>query len=185
MLKRSGYSTGTSSTLQRATPLTDLYFQSVNSDGTFLVSQAFLRQLPEGTNGNIMTLTSSAAYASWPYWASYSLSKLSAMQQMAFIAAENPNVSAVSVSPGLVMTDSIQDVMKKFAIDTPMLIGGKLVWLCTEGARFMSGRYTTANWDVVELKEREKEIKEKDLLKICLSGTFGTEQFGGESEVFH
>ena len=61
--------------------------------------------------------------------------------------------------------------------DSAELAGGNAVWLASEQAKFMSGRYMNTNWDVEELAARRHEIVEGDLLKIVLSGKFGAEQF--------
>jgi hypothetical protein len=57
--------------------------------------------------------------------------------------------------------------------DTFELAGGTAVWLATENARFMNGRYMSVNWSVEELAQRQKEIIENDLLVMELKGHFG------------
>jgi hypothetical protein len=95
----------------------------------------------------------------------------------AYIAAESPNVTAVALHPGIVMTDSTMDVFKQFALDTPELVGGTAVWLSTEKAAFLSGRYVAANWSVDELARRKDEIVSKGELTIQIAGKLGKEQF--------
>lgn len=57
------------------------------------------------------------------------------------------------------------------------MAGGAAVWLATEQARFMNGRYMASNWSVYDLKERQDEIVSKGLLLEELQGSFGTSQF--------
>lgn len=45
-----------------------------------------------------------------------------------------------------------------------------MVWLASPEARFLTGKFVWANWDVDELKTRSKEIQETTLLNIQLGG---------------
>jgi hypothetical protein len=69
------------------------------------------------------------------------------------------------------------DSWKPYALDTPELAGAVSVWLSTPEARFLNGRYTTANWDVGELVKRREEIVERNLLTVKLGGEFSTGQY--------
>ncbi|KAF4783222.1 hypothetical protein HER10_EVM0007538 [Colletotrichum scovillei] len=109
---------------------------------------------------------------------SYIIAKLATQQLNAHVAAEHPdNVTTVSVHPGMVHTDMTMDRFRPFAHDTPALVGGTAVWLCSEKAQFMNGRFVATNWDVEELVERKGEIEEKRLLQVDLNGQFGAQQF--------
>ena len=44
------------------------------------------------------------------------------------------------------------------------------VWLASEEADFLRGRFVWSNWDVVELQEKKSYILEHDLLKLKLDG---------------
>ncbi|KAJ4308666.1 hypothetical protein N0V94_009257 [Neodidymelliopsis sp. IMI 364377] len=155
--------------------------QTINLHGTFLVTQQFLKALPSpDTPAKIVTLTSGTAYFVIPNGSAYGLSKLGVLQLMAYITAENPNVVAVALHPGIVETAMTLDMFKKFALDTPELVGGVGAWLAGwEGPdrSFLNGRFVSANWDVENLVERKDEIVEKDLLKMALNAKMGSEQF--------
>ena len=69
------------------------------------------------------------------------------------------------------------DFWKPYAKDAPELAGAVAVWLSTPAARFLDGRFTTTNWDVVELMDRKEEIVGKNLLTIRLSGDFATGEY--------
>jgi hypothetical protein len=49
------------------------------------------------------------------------------------------------------------------------LQGGVAVWLATDKARWLSGRYVSANWSVEELVERKEEILNDKKLVIALT----------------
>lgn len=140
------------------------------------MTQAFLKLLPESAPARIVTLTTAAAYHVFPNLSSYGLSKLVVLELMDYVRAENPNVVAVAVHPGIVATDMLKDAFAPFAHDTPQLVAGLGTWLAAwEGGdrEFLSGRYLSANWDVEELVQRKEEIVQQDLLKISLTGNFG------------
>ncbi|KAF2448569.1 NAD(P)-binding protein [Karstenula rhodostoma CBS 690.94] len=153
---------------------------TVNIYGTFLVTQGFLKLLPESAPARIITLTTAAAYQVFPNLSSYGLAKLVVFELMDYVRAENPNVVAVAVHPGIVATDMLKDAFAPFAHDTPQLVGGLGTWLAAwEGPdrAFLSGRYLSANWDVDELVKRKEDIVQQDLLKLNLTGNFGEKHF--------
>lgn len=141
------------------------------------MTQEFLKLLGEERKGSIVNLTSAVAVMVFPGMSAYSLSKLAITQMMAFVAAENPNVTAVALHPGIVMTDMTVDFFVPFAKDTPGLVGGVAVWLSTEKAAFLSGKYIESNWSVDDLVTRKEEIVSQGKLKIDLAGELGQEQF--------
>lgn len=117
------------------------------------------------------------AFSVIPNISSYCLTKLIDLQLQAFVAAENPNVTAIGLHPGIVDTDLMDADFRHFAKDTLALAGGAAVWLTTDEAKFLSGRYVSANWAVDELVERKEEIVGEGKLKVALVGTFGKGQF--------
>ena len=108
------------------------------------------------------------------------MSKLGAFELMTYVAAENPNVLAVALHPGVVDTDMVIESFKKFALDTPELVGGIGAWLAAwegEDRAFLSGRFVAANWDVEDLVKRKEEILSGELLKMGLNAKLGAAQF--------
>lgn len=150
--------------------------QEVNVHGTFFVTQGFLKLIGD-KKGTVINLTTGAAHSVFPNLSAYSLSKLVALQLVSFITAENPNVNAIALHPGMVPTDMMIETFRKFAHDTPELVGGVGVWLATEDAAFLTGRYVAANWSVEELLEGKEEILKENKLTMALVGKFGVEQF--------
>lgn len=105
----------------------------------------------------------------------HTFSKLVQIQMQQYISKETPNAIAVSMHPGIVDTNiSRKEPIIRFAKDTFALAGGAAVWLATENARFMNGRYMSANWSVTELEELKDRIVEKNKLVMQLAGAFGT-----------
>lgn len=149
--------------------------------GTFLTTQHFLKQLPSpNTPAKIITLTTGAAYQVYPNMSAYGIGKLVVLELMAYVAIENPNVVATALHPGIVDTDMTADQFKRFALDSPELVGGVGTWLAGwEGPDrgVLSGRFVAANWDMEDLVTRREEILEKELLKMNLDAKLGVEQF--------
>jgi len=113
----------------------------------------------------------------FPGLSSYSMTKLVALQISAYLEAEYPHLTSVSLHPGTVLTDMTIEPLVRFSVDTAELVGAVAVWLSTGDRKFLSGRYITVNWDVEELVARKEEIVKGGKLKINLVGDFGEDQF--------
>jgi len=150
----------------------------INTMGVFLMSKWFLELLGKDKQGAIVTMNTGVSTFVGPGMSSYSISKTASLRIMEYVAAENPNVTAVSLQPGVVKTDMVVDTFKRFALDTPELVGGTGVWLATDAAKFLSGRFISANWSVDDLQKRKDEILGGNDLKMIYQGKFGLEQFG-------
>ncbi len=77
--------------------------------------------------------------------------------------------------PGGVLTDmgsagDLPEYVKKMLIDKPALPGGTAVYLSTERARFLMGRFVPATWDMEQLEKERERIEEEDLLKTRVLG---------------
>ncbi|KAH6854713.1 hypothetical protein B0I37DRAFT_336765 [Chaetomium sp. MPI-CAGE-AT-0009] len=150
----------------------------VNTKGTFLLSKGFINALPTlDSPGTIVNLTTAGAWLIIPFMAGYSMSKLASQQMLAQLAAAYPNITAISLHPGLVDTDMTHESFKRFNLDTPELVGGTAVWLASEKAKFLSGRAVAAQWSVDDLVEREEEIVKEGLLRMEMTGKLGAAQF--------
>jgi len=153
------------------------YDFEVNVKGTLLMTQSFLKLVGDSKPATIINVTSAGGISVIPNTSSYSLSKLVQIQMQRFVTVENPNITAISLHPGTILTPITKPYFVKFSKDTFALAGGVAVWLATEQAKFMNGRYMGANWSVAELMERKDEIVSKGLLLEELQGTFGKAQF--------
>ena len=146
------------------------------------MTQSFLKQLPApDTPARIVTLTTGAAYEVFPALSAYGISKLAAFELMTYVAAENPNVIAAALHPGIVNTEMTTDARKRYALDTPEVVGGVPVWLAGwEGVDngFLSGRFVSANWDVHVLVAKKEDIVQGERLKMDIKAKLGAAQFG-------
>ncbi|KAI4626333.1 uncharacterized protein J4E87_004835 [Alternaria ethzedia] len=147
----------------------------INGKGNYLLIRSFLRLLPSpDTPATIVNVSSWQAFFTVPPLGAYFMSKFILDALATYVAAEYPNVTAVSMHPGLVATDMLREPFRSlFNQDSPELVGGTAVWLCQEKAKFLSGRFIAANWDVEDLLSRKAEIVKDDLLKLTLKGDFG------------
>ncbi|KAL7941820.1 hypothetical protein V8C42DRAFT_355247 [Trichoderma barbatum] len=146
----------------------------VNVKGTLLMTHEFLNLVGTEKEATVVNLSSAMAFVPLPGQISYTLSKLAIAQLSAHIALENPNVRAFSVHPGTVMTDLLTPALEKFAKDSPELVGGLSVWLTTNDAEFLNGRYLTANWSVDELPNHATSapgLKMKNLFTVVIAGS--------------
>jgi NAD(P)-dependent dehydrogenase (short-subunit alcohol dehydrogenase family) len=141
------------------------------------MTQSFLRLVGNNKPATIINVSSAGGISIIPNTSNYSLSKLVQIQMQRFVAVENPNITAISLHPGTILTGITKPQFVKFSQDTFALAGGVAVWLATEQAKFMNGRYMGVNWSVAELMERKDEIVSKGLLVEELQGTFGKAQF--------
>ncbi|EXJ67378.1 uncharacterized protein A1O5_09391 [Cladophialophora psammophila CBS 110553] len=149
----------------------------INVKGTYLVSRAFLKLLGANRSGSIITVSSGFAVYVDGGASSYSVSKLTSLRFSEYLAAEYPNVNCVTIQPGIMDTTIAIDHHKPFALDSPELVGSTGVWLATDAAAWLSGRFISANWSVDELIARKEAILAGDDLTIRYQGKFGYEQF--------
>jgi len=147
-----------------------------NVKGTALVTRAFAQLLGDRP-GTVVSLTSFATLGIFPGISSYALSKLMVVQLGSYLAAENPNITAVSLDPLIAATDMLLDVYKPLQQISFGLIGAAAVWLTTDEAKFMNGRFFMADWSVDELIARKDEITRENKLTFGFIGQLGKDQF--------
>jgi NAD(P)-dependent dehydrogenase (short-subunit alcohol dehydrogenase family) len=133
-----------------------------------------------GTDTNmektIIDISSLAAHLYLPRISAYSITKLAFTQWMAHLHEElgHKSLRIHSLHPGGPLTEAVrafgmtEDMMDW---DDVQLSGQFVVWLASDEANFLRGRFVWANWDVEELVARKQEFEaDKDLLKIGLIG---------------
>lgn len=138
----------------------------VNIKGTYLPTTYFLRKY--GSTGTIINTSSMGSIGTTPGFSAYQCGKTAINRLTNFLHVEYPNVRAFAYHPGGVMTDLAKKVpenMHKYFIDPPELAAGYCVWLTTEQADFLRGRYSDCTWDIHELMKNAQLILDKDLLK--------------------
>ncbi|CZR53668.1 related to reductase [Phialocephala subalpina] len=103
----------------------------------------------------------------------YVTSKIAGAKMVEYLGAEGreSGIRGVNVQPGLVETEMGKKNEGAVWMDSVDLPGDFCVWLASEEAEFLNGRYVWANWDVEELKERKGEILGgAGLLTLSLEG---------------
>ncbi|EAW15344.1 SDR family NAD(P)-dependent oxidoreductase [Aspergillus clavatus NRRL 1] len=158
------------------TSSTDDWWQSfeTNVKGPMIASKVFL-PTAHATNAAIVALTSAVVFPTQMLvgLSAYVSSKLALLKFVEFLAAENPNLFAVSVQPGMVETDIFRKSGANASlvpVDQVDLPADFLVWLTSPEATFLNGRQVWSNWDVEELKKKAEEIQSGSLLTAGIYG---------------
>jgi NAD(P)-dependent dehydrogenase (short-subunit alcohol dehydrogenase family) len=153
----------------------------------FNVTSAFLAHCkPDGV---IIESNSSASHMDIaPGFSSYTVSKLATARFYQCVQFENPSMRIFCVQPGAVLTDmnkqsgyqeqkdgegfmwNGQGAALLAKHDDASLPASFFVWLSSDEAEFLKGRYLWANWDVEELENRKDEILDGEFLKVGLQG---------------
>jgi NAD(P)-dependent dehydrogenase (short-subunit alcohol dehydrogenase family) len=105
--------------IDKASPVSWWKDFEINVKGTFLMTAGFLRLAKESHLAlpTIVNLTTNVSLTP-PSLSSYFTSKIAVVKFTEFIAVENPEVVAYSLSPGIVNTDMTLDSFKPFAKDS-------------------------------------------------------------------
>ncbi|KAK4552090.1 hypothetical protein LTR86_010626 [Recurvomyces mirabilis] len=157
----------------------------INVRGPFNLAHAFLPV----RNANATLIGVSAGSIQVPFlaenWTAYNSSKFAAVKMLQDLASELPDLHVVSMHPGVGMSKQschhsqlVDDVLmttitvesamseKSFAgkaqapqYDTVELPAHFAVWLCSQEARFLRGKFTWCNWDVEELIAKKDELQ--------------------------
>ncbi|GKT46421.1 short chain dehydrogenase citE [Colletotrichum spaethianum] len=155
----------------------DEWWQSfeTNTKGTYLVTKAFL-PTANPTHASLVALTTGTTAlpaVALPGLSAYMASKLAQTKIIEFLAAENPNIFAATLHPGMVETDIFKKSGAKaeaLPMDKVQLPAHFTVWLTSPEAAFLNGRTVWANWDVDELKKGAEAIQSGQLLTSGING---------------
>ncbi|PYH87416.1 putative NADP(+)-dependent dehydrogenase [Aspergillus ellipticus CBS 707.79] len=133
-----------------------------NVRGAYNPMQALLPKA-HTSHATIIALTAVTTFPAkaLPGLSAYISSKLALHMVIEFVAAENPNVTAVALHPGMVETEIFAKSggdKERLPMDDISLPADFMVWLASPEAGFLSGRQVWANWDVEELKDKKEEI---------------------------
>ncbi|KAF6811048.1 short chain dehydrogenase [Colletotrichum sojae] len=155
----------------------DDWWQSfeTNARGTYLTAKAFLPTADPGRAAFLALTTGTTAMpaAVLPGLSSYIVSKLAQTKIVEYLAAENPNLFAAALHPGMVesaifyKSGASPDALP---MDKAQLPAHFSVWLASEEAAFLNGRTVWANWDVDELKKSAEKIKGGQLFTGSIDG---------------
>lgn len=150
------------------------YFKTfeINIKGTLLTFRAFMKYKNDSSSPEpvFISLNTGAAHNIFPTYSAYSASKLGQGQLVSHLAAENPGIRVVSMHPGVLETDMFEKSKMQISPDDMSLPSGYAVWLASPAAKWTSGKFLWAHWDVEELEKLKPEIEEKGLLTLGLNG---------------
>ncbi|PTB66820.1 NAD(P)-binding protein [Trichoderma citrinoviride] len=134
----------------------------INALGTYLLAKYFLNQSqPVRGKPVFIGVNTGAAHmgpAAGPM-SGYVSSKLATASVVEFLQAENPNIKAFNVSPGIVKSEMADKANLMPPQDSPELMANMAVWLAGPESDFLSGRFLWANWDVEELVAAKDKIE--------------------------
>ncbi|KAK5992322.1 Short chain dehydrogenase citE [Cladobotryum mycophilum] len=146
-----------------------------NTKGTYTSLHAFL-PTANPSHATVLAITSGTTTlppSAVPGLSAYTTSKLAQIRLIECLAAENKNVFAATVHPGLVETTIFAKSGAKketLPMDKVQLPAHFVVWLSSPEAAFLNGRSVWANWDVDELKAKAKDIQQSQLFTSCING---------------
>ncbi|KAI8631797.1 hypothetical protein F5Y19DRAFT_422068 [Xylariaceae sp. FL1651] len=142
----------------------------VNVLGTATVTQAFLKTKPADRQGIVININTSVAhYGIFPTYSSYAASKMAALRMTECFQAECTDVRFVSLQPGGVDTEMYAKfhMPEDYAMTDIQLPSDMCVWLSSDEADFLAGRFVWTNWDAQELINRKEEIiSNKELISM-------------------
>ncbi|KAK1249388.1 hypothetical protein MKX07_002904 [Trichoderma sp. CBMAI-0711] len=148
----------------------------INVLGTYLLGKYFLNQSQPARGKPVFVGVNTGAAHMGPAagpMSGYVSSKLAAASVVEFLQAENPNIKAFNVSPGIVKSDMADKANMPHLPpqDSPELMANFAVWLAGPESDFLSGRFLWANWDVEELVAAKDKIEANPgLLHLTLEG---------------
>lgn len=149
----------------------------VNLRGTLNVALALVKSIPADGKKEAVFVSLNSAGVFMPSFGgvgAYVAAKLAALKILESLAVEEGGkVRVVHVHPGAVKTEMAERFEEKgivFPYDDVSLPADFLVWVGSEEARFLGGKYVFAGWDVDELKGRKEEIAKGLELTVGLAG---------------
>ncbi|KAF1818152.1 NAD(P)-binding protein [Dissoconium aciculare CBS 342.82] len=152
------------------------YFDGIrlNLEGGFWVARSFVRHA--APDAHVVAINSWGAHLSLnDAFASYCVAKLAVYRLWDTVLLAAPNLSIFHIQPGVVLTEMNLSVggaasFKDIKTDDVTLPASFCLWLASPEARFLSGKFLWANWDIDELKARAEELKSGDELNITVNG---------------
>ncbi|MCJ1440960.1 MAG: hypothetical protein MMC23_001446 [Stictis urceolatum] len=138
--------------------------------GSYLCIRAYLRLLAGGP-GTILNVSSLSSIMLNPDQSSYGTSKTAINRLTSFVHAEHAaqGVRCIAFHPGGVADTDIGEKAPKWLrerlTDTLELAADTALYLSTERAGWLSGRFVLANWNMERLEGLRERIEREDLLK--------------------
>ncbi|KAK5676397.1 hypothetical protein LTS10_011210 [Elasticomyces elasticus] len=156
----------------------------VNIRGPYLIARSYLRAARAAgkKGGRIINVSSNGAWRVFPGLSAYSASKSGLDTFTEHLDVEcvkdGSGMRSVAMHPGGVVTEMasaphVPDAIRKLLIDKPALAGSTAVYLSTERADFLMGRFVNATWDMEALEGVKERVLEEDLLRTRVIGLVG------------
>ena len=149
------------------------YSWEVNIKGQFLVCHAMLPLLLACDSGlkTLVNISSIGAQMCSPGASAYQTARFAILRLTEIINAESGEngLIAYCMHPGAVKTTlawKMPERIRENLIDTPELMSSTVVFLTQRRREWLRGRYISCTWDMPEMLAKEKEIVEKDMLKM-------------------
>lgn len=153
----------------------------INFKGMYLMAHYYMNAVnTAGKQGCLINVSSNASWRFIPGRASYATTKAATNLISEYIHREEEanggGVRCVAMHPGGVITELSHDLpedIRRVLIDTPALPGGTAVYLSTDRARFLMGRFVQATCDMEEMEKLKERVEQGDLLKTRVLGVKG------------
>ena len=145
----------------------------VNIKGQFLVCHALLPLLLACDSGlkTLVNISSIGAQMCSPGASAYQTARFAILRLTEILNAEygENGLIAYCMHPGAVKTAlawKMPEQIRENLTDTPELMSSTVVFLTQRRREWLRGRYVSCTWDMPEMLAKEKEIVEKDMLKM-------------------
>jgi NAD(P)-dependent dehydrogenase (short-subunit alcohol dehydrogenase family) len=148
----------------------------INVLGTYLLGKYFINQSQPARGKPVFVGVNTGATHFGPaagVMSGYLSSKLATASVVEFLQAENPNIKAFNVSPGVVQSEMSEKANRPDfpTTDSPELMANFAVWLAGPDSDFLNGRFVWANWDVEELiAAKDKIAANPEQLRVIIGG---------------
>ncbi|KAI5809811.1 hypothetical protein DFH27DRAFT_606224 [Peziza echinospora] len=155
----------------------------VHLKGTYIFGRAFIKAAKEaGKEGVLINTSSVGSYWKFPTLGAYQIAKVAINRFSEFVDFEHrkDGIRSYAYHPGGIRSSlwdncdpALVNNIASALCDTTALSGATCVFLSTQRADWLSGRYISANWDMEELETdfKEKVLKEGYLLTTVLGST--------------
>ncbi|KAK6074480.1 hypothetical protein SCUP234_08264 [Seiridium cupressi] len=149
----------------------------VNIKGNFNLLRAYVPHAAQ--NGAVVHTSTSAIHIPYmPGYSAYRGSKLGATKVFEYFAQEmkelGNGVTTVQIHPGMIhstMSKKFESSVVEVPYDDVELSGDFVNWAASDEAKFLDGKFVSANWDAEELLQRKEEIAgDKHLYTMDLIG---------------
>ncbi|KAI1327958.1 NAD(P)-binding protein [Xylariaceae sp. FL0255] len=140
----------------------------VNIRGTYLMASEFFKLLAGGP-GVVLNISSRSSYVTAPGMSAYQISKSTLHRLTEFIDKEHGSQGVVAVAfhlggvPGTKVAHAAPEWL-------PALPASTALYLMLPRAKYLSGRFINAQWDIEKLETHRERIISEDLPKMRVLG---------------